>query len=255
MIFFTGGSGVLGQALIPLLAEVHAPPSSEVDITNEEQVFAAIGATRPSVIVHAAAFTDVTRAETERELAWHVNVAGTRNVARAAKHYDIPLVHISTDYVFSGREAPVGGFRETDVPGPVLNYYSLTKLVAEEAARMHDDALVLRTSFRPNEWPYEQAFTDLITSQDYVDIIAPLVAEVILHLGRVPVHTLHVATEAKSVFELAQRRKPTVQPGTRAQAPVALPANVALNTSLFRTLRKGFEHDHDPPVAPWPEAF
>lgn len=257
MIFFTGGSGVLGRHLVPLLGAVHAPTSSEVDVTNLEQVLAALGELQPSLIVHAAAFTDVTRAETERELAWRVNVEGTRNVAQAARHYDIPLVHISTDYVFSGRSAPAGGFSETDVPGPVINYYSLTKLVAEEAARQHDDALIVRTSFRPSEWPYHTAFTDVITSQDYVDIIAPLLAQVVQHLSRVPVHTLHVATEAKSVFALAQRRKPNVQPGKRASAPVALPANVALNTSLFHTLRKGFhdEHDSNPFVAPWSETI
>lgn len=255
MIFFTGGSGVLGQQLVPLLGEVVAPPSSEVDITNEAHVLQAIDAARPSCIVHAAAFTDVTRAETEHERAWQVNVIGTRNVARAAQHFDVPLVHISTDYVFSGRNAPAGGFTETDVPGPVINYYSLTKLVAEEAARMHDDAVIVRTSFRPNQWPYATAFTDLITSQDYVDVIAPLLAEVVLHLDKVPVHTLHVATEPKSVFDLARRRKHNVQPGTRSEAPVPLPANVVLNTSLFHTLRKGFEHDSNSSIASGFEAF
>lgn len=257
MILLTGGTGVLGTALQALLPGVVAPPRSELDITDASSVERAVQAHYPDVIVHAAAFTDVRRAEVERELAWATNVVGTRNVARAARATGALLVHISTDYVFSGTPPREHGFSETDAPGPVVNYYSLTKLAAEEAAWAHDDALVLRTSFRPNEWPYDVAYTDMTTSQDYIDVIAPLIAEVITHVERVPVHTLHVATEAKSVFELAKRRAPHVQPGLRADAPVVLPANVVLNSSLFHLLRKGFhdEHNSDPPVTPWSDAF
>lgn len=256
-MLLTGGTGVLGTALQALVPSIIAPPRSELDVTQASTVERALVTHRPELIIHAAAFTDVQRAETERDLAWRTNVVGTRNVAQAARAAAIPLVHISTDYVFSGSTAHDGGFTETDTPGPVVNYYSLTKLVAEEAAWAHDDALVLRTSFRPNEWPYDVAYTDVMTSQDYIDVIAPLIAEAITHLDRVPVHTLHIATEAKSVFELAQRRAPNVQPGLRAAAPVTLPANVVLNSSLFHTLRKGFhdEHDSDSPVTPWSNTF
>ena len=92
--------------------------------------------------------------------------------------------------------------------------------LAEEAARAYPAALVLRTSFRPREWPYETAFDDLYTSQDYVDVIAPLVAEVVYRFdrGEVPYDTLHVATERKSVYELARRRAPDVQRASRASA-------------------------------------
>lgn len=257
MILLTGGTGRLGQELANHLPGLKAPPRAELDVTNLHSIEQSINTHRPSLIVHGAAFTDVARAETEREAAWNVNVVGTRNMVMIAKAFDIPLIHISTDYVFSGSPTPSDGFTETDTPGPVVNYYSLTKLVAEEAVYAYDDALVLRTSFRPNEWPYNTAFTDMVTSQDYVDVIAPLIAEVITHLDRVPVHTLHVATEAKTIFELAQRRKPDVQPGLRADAPVELPANVVLNTSLFHALRKGFhnEHDSDTPVTPWADSF
>lgn len=257
MILLTGGSGVLGTALQEIVPGIVAPQRRELDVTSAASVDRALAHHRPELLIHAAAFTDVRRAETERELAWQTNVVGTRNIAQAARAAGVTLVHISTDYVFSGSPAQAGGFTETDAPGPVVNYYSLTKLVAEEAAWAHEDALVLRTSFRPNQWPYPVAYTDMMTSQDYIDVIAPLVAEVITHIERVPVHTLHVATEPKSIYDLAKRRAPQVQPGVRADAPVALPENVMLNSSLFHTLRKGFhdEHNGDPPVTPWSDAF
>src|SRR5690606_22690843 len=146
---------------------------TELDVTHADSVMAAAGSFRPDVVVHAAAYTDVAGAERDREACWRANVVGTRNAAAAANAAGALLLHVSTDYVFWGDR---GGYAEDDVPGPVRNYYALTKLVAEEAARGAERRLIVRTSFRPREWPYPEAFTDLYTSQDYVDVIAPDIA-------------------------------------------------------------------------------
>lgn len=233
----TGGSGRLGRELRALMPAAAAPGSEELDVTDQGLTLSAIARSRPAVVVHAAAFTDVAGAERERELCWRVNVEGTRNVARAAAAVGARLVHISTDYVFWGDR---GAYREDDAPGPVRNYYALSKLVAEEAARAAPRALVVRTSFRPREWPYPTAFTDLHTSQDYVDVIAPLIVELLLHLDAVTCETLHVATERKSVFELARRRAPGVRPALKAEAGVPLPDDVSLDVSRFLALRAGW---------------
>ena len=234
----TGGSGRLGKELraelLALGVEVFAPPRDELDITRSETISKALERYDPDVIVHAAAYTNVSGAETEREACWETNVEGTSNVVRALTGRQAKLVHISTDYVFWG---DMGGYAEEDAPGPVRNYYSLSKLVAEGVARVRSDTLVVRTSFRPREWPYPVAFEDVYTSQDYVDVIAPEVALAVCHASSIPYKTLHIATERKSVYELARRRKPDVRPGSRRESEVSLPEDISLDTRLWQTLK------------------
>lgn len=236
----TGGSGRLGRELrteLPRLGvEAFFPARSELDVSKPETVEAALERYAPDVVVHAAAYTDVKGAETEREACWATNVGGTRNVVRALSSSGSAskLVHISTDYVFWGDR---GGYAEDDPVGPTRNRYALSKLVAEEVARVYPDTLVVRTSFRPQEWPYPVAFTDVYTSQDYVDVVAPEIALVVRYANEIPDLTLHVATQRKSVYELARRRKPDVKPGMRREAGVNLPEDVSLDTSRWSSLR------------------
>ncbi len=186
----------------------------------------------PDVVVHAAAYTNVKGAETDREGCWAVNVNGTRNIVQALGN--IPLVYISTDYVFYGDR---GGYRETDPVGPVRNYYALSKLAAEAVARVAPRYLVVRTSFRPRDWPYPTAFDDLYTSQDYVDVIAPDIALAVRQLEAIPFDTLHIATERKRVFDLARQRSPSVQVGSKDAAGVDLPDDISLNIDRWQTLK------------------
>ena len=233
-IFLTGGNGRLGTELKALIPGMVAPGSSELDITDLGSVLDVVRRERPDLIVHAAAYTNVGGAEKNREQCWAVNVEGTRHMAQAANEVGAKLLHVSTDYVFGGEQ---GGYRESDTPGPVVNYYSLTKLVAEEAARAATRHLIVRTSFRPREFAYPVAFSDVYTSQDYVDIIAPQIALVALHALGINDEVLHVATERKSVYELARRRKPDVQEGLKASATVRLPGDVSMDSSRWHALR------------------
>jgi dTDP-4-dehydrorhamnose reductase len=238
-ILLTGGSGRLGTELRAELSapgvEIFAPPRAELDITRFEMISEALKSYDPDVFVHAAAYTDVAGAETEREVCWASNVGGTRNVVRALVGRETKLVHISTDYVFWG---DAGGYTERDTPGPVRNYYALSKLAAEEVARVRPGTLIIRTSFRPREWPYPVAFEDVYTSQDYVDVIAPEVALAVQYAYSIPYPVLHIATERKSVYELARRRSPDVQPGSRRDSKVNLPEDISLDTSLWRSLKE-----------------
>ena len=237
-VLITGGRGVLGSALRSLLVEPFAPDRSELDLLDATQVLRCVHAYAPDVIVHAAAFTDVVEAEQERAACWSVNVAGTRAVVAAARTTGARLVHISTDYVFHGDGAHGGaGYRETDAPGPVRNYYALSKLVAEEVARTLPSTLVIRTSFRPSTWPYPVAFTDVFTSQDYIDVIAPDIALAVRHLDAIRDDTLHIATERKSAFDLALRRRPDVRPGSKREAAVELPDDITLDVTRWRALK------------------
>jgi dTDP-4-dehydrorhamnose reductase len=230
-ILLTGGSGRLGSELIGLLEGVVFPPRSELDVTLPNTVLAALDRYRPDVVVHAAAFTDVARAEVEREACWRTNVEGTRVVAAAVASRGLRLVHLSTDYVFDGER---GGYREDDSLGPPRNYYALSKLVAEELARFAEHHLVIRTSFRGRTWPHPRAFNDMWTSQDYVDVIAPKIALAIRHLGAIEYDTLHIGTERKTMYELARRRLPTVSPATLESAGVNLPRDISLDLTRWQ---------------------
>ncbi len=233
-ILLTGGFGRLGSELRALLPGIQAPAHTAMDITDPASVDAAVRAATPAVIVHAAAYTDVAGAERDRALCWRVNVEGTRIVTRAALAAGALLVHISTDYVFDGLR---GGYREEDIPGPAMNHYALSKIAAEEVARTAPRHLVIRTSFRPREWPYPVAFTDVFTSQDYVDVIAPEIALAVRHAAEIGWDTLHIATERKSVFDLARRRRADVQPGSKTGARVALPDDISLDGARWTALR------------------
>jgi len=253
LTLITGGAGRLARELLPLLPGALAPRRSELDVTDVAQVDAAVAtlasraraAGEPAVVVHAAAFTDVARAERDRDACHAVNVVGTRHVATACARHDAVLVHVSTDYVFSGDHDPAraerGGYREDDPRGPTRNHYAQTKLLAEDEARVAPAHLVLRTSFRPREWPYDTGFTDVRTSQTYVDELAPDLARAITLAPRLieqGIHTLHVSGEPTTVFELARRRKPDVRPASKAEAGVDLPDDVVLDCLLWHRLRE-----------------
>jgi dTDP-4-dehydrorhamnose reductase len=229
-VLLIGGSGRLGTELQRLIPGIVAPCSSELDITYPEAVPAALDRYNPAVLVHAAAYTNVRAAEEGRSDCWKVNVEGTRNVVRAVLGRPIFLVFISTDYVFEGSS---GMYKEEDPVGPVRNYYALSKLVGEELVRLATQYLIVRTSFRPRDWPYPVAFSDVYTSQDYVDVIAPEVALAITQCDEVPFNTIHIATQRKSVYELARSRSSDVREGSKRETAVALPDDISLDISRW----------------------
>jgi len=234
-ILITGGTGRLGTALREPMPELIAPSRAELDITNLSSVEQAFEQYQPSLVVHAAAYTNVAAAETEKALCWRVNVEGTRNLVRAALMHDLHFVHLSTDYVFWG---DVGGYQEDDPVGPVRNYYALSKLAAEEVVRTLPQHLIIRTSFRPSPWPYPVAYYDLYTSQDYTEVIAPQIVLALRNLDKIPFNTLHIATGRKSAYELARRTRPEVEPQSRETAKVSLPEDISLDTSRWQALRE-----------------
>jgi dTDP-4-dehydrorhamnose reductase len=147
-VLITGGRGLLGHDLVPRLAREHIVFSADIDefdIVDGRGTMSWVLRHEPEVIVHAAAYTQVDRAEEEREPAYRVNVAGTANVAAAANQIGAWLIYISTDFVFDGaRDAP---YHEEDLPNP-LCHYGWTKLLGELVARERCDQLtIVRTAW------------------------------------------------------------------------------------------------------------
>ena len=114
----------------------------KLDISGKTQVDQAFKTIKPDVVVHAATLTDVDKCELNKELAWKINVEGTKNIVEAAKNTGSFLIYISTDYVFGGE---TGCYKETDVPNPI-NYYGVTKLKAEEIVKTQKEYFIARPS-------------------------------------------------------------------------------------------------------------
>jgi dTDP-4-dehydrorhamnose reductase len=154
-VLVTGAGGQVGRAALRELGDRgiglrHA----ELDVTDATAVLAAAEQHRPGLILHAAAWTDVDGAETDREGATRANVDANRNVAEAAKAVGARLVTLSTDFVFAGsKREPYG---ESDVVGPI-SFYGETKLLGERAAleTYPEGTWVVRTA-----WVYDEEGTN-----------------------------------------------------------------------------------------------
>ena len=147
-ILLLGAGGQLGHDLKDSFAgagEIFAHDRQSVDLASEEQLRSVIRAVRPDLILNAAAYTAVDRAESEPELAHAINAIAPGLLAQEARSRDILLVHYSTDYVFDGTKT--GAWVEEDTPDP-LNVYGASKLAGEEAIRsVGGKYLIFRTSW------------------------------------------------------------------------------------------------------------
>jgi len=130
-LLLTGSSGLLGSCILQRLEgefELLAPSRDRMDITDAAAVSRLVREFSPEWIVHLAAFTDMDRAEAEKEKARFVNITGTENLAEAAKSVGAKLLFASTNYIFDGKgDSP---YKPCDPPCPV-NYYGYTKYLAE----------------------------------------------------------------------------------------------------------------------------
>lgn len=221
-IVLLGGNGQIGwelrRALAPLGEIVALERSGDdelcADLEKPESMRGALRRIRPDVIVNAAAYTDVDRAESEREHATRINAEGAALLGAEAKRLDARLVHYSTDYVFDG-----GGSRawnEDDTPAPI-NVYGRTKLEGEEVVRASGCRhLILRT-----QWVYSarrrnfvKSMLEAAAARDALEVVddqtgaptgADLVADVTAHMlrathGDAGFGTYHVAARGETTW-------------------------------------------------------
>ena len=154
-LLITGASGLYGSKLAELAIarnyEVYSCDVQELpvcgnfvkfDVSNKEFVQEAFKRVKPDIVVHAATLTDVDKCELNKELAWRINVEGTKNIVQAAMSESSFVIYISTDYVFKGEK---GNYKESDKPDPI-NYYGVTKLKAEEQVKTLEEYFIGRPS-------------------------------------------------------------------------------------------------------------
>jgi dTDP-4-dehydrorhamnose reductase len=129
-VLITGAGGQLGRALSLVLTnhELIALGHAQLDIARFDEVREAVTATRPDIVINAAAYTNVDGAETDQDGAYRINALGPRNLAVVTAEEDIPILNLSTDYVFDG----LGNrpYHEFDLTNP-LSIYAKTKLAGE----------------------------------------------------------------------------------------------------------------------------
>lgn len=128
MILLTGGTGQVGRSILKHenahLFDIYAPTRSELDLSNTKSIEQCLDSRKWSAIINAGAYTSVDLAENEPILAEYVNVRAPKQLAKYCFEHSIPLIHLSSDYVFSGCSKQP--YNELDVPAP-LNVYGSTK--------------------------------------------------------------------------------------------------------------------------------
>lgn len=215
-ILVTGGSGKLATAIRREFT-CTCPPKQELDVTNYHQAYEYLkNHTDIQYIIHAGAITSVEKCERERQLAYDVNVNGTKNVIEAIHNNDkyqsgsrrkFKLIYISTACVFKGDG--VQYYDEDSIPQPET-YYGLTKTISEELIKSsHIPYVILRTNFVAKEkWPYPKAFVDRFGTYLYAEDVAKAMQYHIKNSEGI-VHV--VGKERLSMFDLAKLTTPEVK--------------------------------------------
>ncbi|HBB26012.1 MAG TPA: dTDP-4-dehydrorhamnose reductase [Bacteroidetes bacterium] len=210
MITIVGAGSTTGAALIPMLLEetdeklqlLSSRPLAYdhervqmhvVNVRDKNVLKQTIMAAMPQMVINLAAMTNVDKCESERQMAWDLNVTLVENLARITRVLDAKMVHISTDYVFDGTKGP---YTETSVPNPI-NYYGKSKLAGENiCVAGNANSLVIRTNViygPPRERPdFVRWVLDALDSQTPIRVVDDQIgnptyvddlAEVIMRLG------------------------------------------------------------------------
>jgi dTDP-4-dehydrorhamnose reductase len=267
MMLVFGSRGQLGTELMHRAQSAKIPYAGfshqSVDIADKAAVATAIREHRASLVVNAAAYNAVDKAETEPEAAMHVNAEGPSILAEACRNAGIPLIHISTDFVFDGA-SPLP-YREDDPIGP-LNAYGRGKAAGEEAIRLACPRhLILRTAwlFGIHGSNFLKTILSLAAERDEIRVVADqfgsptctadlaqaiLVAAAALSRGDDRYGTYHVAGSGRAsrydfaeAIVAAQRsftgRNPRLVAITSADYPTAArrPSDAALDSAKFQS--------------------
>jgi len=234
-IILFGASGTLGKELTKLQKFI-SPSHKEVDIINFNQIKDYIKKIKPSIIIHSAALVGAKECEEDKEKAYQTNVLGTYNLAKTCLKNKIKLIYISTDTIFDGKK---GNYKEEDIPNP-LNYYSLTKLLAESFTKMLDSYLIIRTSFMPqNSFPYAKAFTDQYTCRMNANDLAK---EIILAVNHNLEGIINIAGERNILYNIVKKVNPNIGKITRLETGLNLPKDLSLNTNKWRNIKKTYKN-------------
>lgn len=174
-VVITGCNGQLGselQELAPPSYKLTAVDIDQLDITDSRNVDAFLHSSKAQLVINAAAYTAVDKAETDQALAYAVNADGAGNLAKAAKEINARFIQISTDFIFNGEQS--SPYQPQDKPDP-LSVYGASKLKGEQQVlAQYPDALIIRTA-----WVYSRhcnnfvkTILGLMSEREQLNIVA-----------------------------------------------------------------------------------
>ena len=198
-ILVIGAKGMLGMDLMRQL-EDHPEYTAvgygrdDLNITQIDSVSREVPKVHPDVVINCAAYTDVEGAEDHMDAAYQVNAYGAEYLARITKELDIPLVQVSTNFVFDGsQEEP---YREDQIPQNPINIYGASKLRGEELAQQYNDKVyIVRTSnlFGPHGKNFVQTMVRLGETKDTLQVVGDQIGN--------PTYTKHLAQAIISMLD------------------------------------------------------
>lgn len=146
-ILLTGATGQLGKEILKILKgkfEFYTPLKNELNLEEVDKIYSYCKKVNPEILILCGAYTDVDKAEEEKDKAFKINFLSTKEFVRYAYEYDKLVIFISTDYVFDGKK---DFYSEKDIPNP-LNFYGKTKLLAENEIQNNlKKYFIVRTSW------------------------------------------------------------------------------------------------------------
>jgi dTDP-4-dehydrorhamnose reductase len=165
----------------------------------------------------------------ERDEHWELNFEGVANLVDECNLHRIKLIHIVTDYIYSHSKV---GVTEKDVPVHCANWYTYTKLLGDAYVQLRSrDYLLIRSTHKPEPFPYEEAWVNQIGNFDYVSAISELMIKLISK-GSSGIY--NVGTKVKTMYELAKRTKVDVKPNF-VLADDTTPTNVVMDISKMES--------------------
>ena len=228
-ILITGGSGLLGSNLIKILEKEHevlAPSSKHLNIRIPESINNYIDSFKPDVLIHCAAIAKFAEAENRPLDTIDINVKGTINVVQSCFLTNTRMVYISTSHVFDGEQ---GNYKSTDKVNP-LSKYAKSKVAGEMVTLIYDNSLVIRTEFCEETFPFEVAYIDKFSSKEYIDVIAPNIAEKCISNQ---IGVCHVGGPRRSFYEFGKIRNPNVKEGSMGSLASKSKVHILRDTSLI----------------------
>lgn len=165
-----------------------------------------------------------------KEEHWNINYKGVADLVDFCNIWNIKLVHISTDYVYTNS---INEASENDIPIHGNNWYSYTKLLADAYIELKsNDYLICRGTHKPNPFPYSKAWIDQTGNFDYVDVMSSLIIQLVKNNNA---GLFNIGTQIKSIFELASQTTP-VEIAFRTPET---PGNTTMNVNKLNDALKG----------------
>jgi len=177
-----------------------------------------------NVIVNCIGYTNTYSHDKEKH--WDINYAFVNDLVDYCNKYKRKIIHISSDYIYARSE--INANEDTTVPVHDENWYSYTKLLADGLIQLRSsDYLLCRCSFKPNPFPYENAWDDQLTNGDYVDVISGMIIEAI---NKDLSGVYNIGTEVKTMYELVSKSRDVI----RSNSIYGAPKDVSMNIDKFK---------------------